>query len=314
MPMHIVTPLTESVPLSALSGKNIYLKLECIQTAGSFKIRGIGQLCQELYDQGCRTFICPSSGNAGYATAWAARVLGAKALIIAPQGTPQDAISAIQSLGGEVMVYGEVWDYSNIKAKELAQTMENAAYITSYDHPTLWKGHATMIDEIKEQCPVKPDAIVLSVGGGGMICGVIEGLDRNGWSDVPVVGCGTYGANAFAETVKAGRHVKLEKTDTLVHCISATEVADRVTELAKNHTLLTHLVSDSVACKACERFLDDHRLLVDPACGVTLSAIYENAPALKDKKNIVVIVCGGVGITYRELMETKAAALEKEEK
>jgi len=314
MPMHIVTPLTESIPLGNMLNKNVYLKLECVQTAGSFKIRGIGKYCQELYDQGCRTFICPSSGNAGYATAWAARVLGAKALIVAPEGTTQDAITAIQSLGGEVMVYGEVWDLSNIKAQELAKELPNAAYITSYDHPSLWDGYGTMIDEIRQQCPVKPDGILLSVGGGGMMSGILQGLDRNGWSDVPVIGCGTHGANAFAETVKAGRHVKLDKTRTLVHCISATEVTPHIVDELPGHTLLAHVTSDTSACIACERFLDDHRLLVDPACGVTLSALYENSPLLKDMKNIVVIICGGVGITYRELMETKAAAMEKEAK
>lgn len=308
MPLHIKTPLIESVPMGKITGKKVYLKLECVQAVGSFKIRGIGKLCEGLKEKGYKKFICPSAGNAGYATAWAGKELGVKAVVVAPKGTPQEAINAVQSLGAEVIVFGEVWDEANILAKKMAEDDATAAYISSYEHPDIWSGHATMIDELVEQCE-KPDVILCSVGGGGLICGVVEGLDRNGWGDVPVIGCGTYGANAFSETIKAGKLVKLEKTTTLVTCISATAVTQKVVDNSKTHKLIPYLTSDSEAIMACEKLLDDHRLLVDPSCGVTLSAVYGKSPLFENMKNIVVIVCGGVGITYAKLQQLKAKAL-----
>ncbi len=176
MPLHIETPFIESVPLSLASGRQVYLKLENTQTSSSFKIRGIGKLLEKLYAEGKRVFVCPSSGNAGYSVAWAARKLGAKAVIVAPESTPQAAIDSIEMLGGEVIVYGSVWDLSNEYAMELGSAAPENAYITSYDDPVLWDGHATMIDEIVKQSDFKPDAILCSVGGGGLISGICEGL------------------------------------------------------------------------------------------------------------------------------------------
>ena len=185
MPLHVVTPLIESVPMSKACGKEVLLKLENTQPSASFKIRGIGKLCEQLKAEGKKVFICPSSGNGGYSTAWACRKLGVKAIIPAPSGTPKDAIEAIESLGAEVIVKEGTWNVANEYALALAASSPENVYVTPYDDPVLWDGHATMIDEIAEQAPWKPDLVICAVGGGGLISGVTEGLIRNGWGDVP---------------------------------------------------------------------------------------------------------------------------------
>jgi L-serine/L-threonine ammonia-lyase len=307
MPLHIVTPTIESIPLGKITGKRVYLKLECVQPTGSFKIRGIGKLCEELFARGRKVFVCPSSGNAGYSMAWAARELGAKAVVVGPESTPVEAREAIVSLGAEMLIHGKQWDESNQKAIEMAKQDPDVEYLSSYDDPLIWEGHSTMIDEMYTQC-AKPDVILLSIGGGGMMSGVIEGLDRAGWSDVPVIGCGTYGANAFAASMEAEKLVRLPKVDTLVGCISAAEITPRVMELSKTHRLIPYLTSDLSCVEASERFLDDHRLLVDISCGLTLSALYQNSPLIAGFDRIAVIVCGGVVIRYRSLMKLKEEA------
>ena len=313
MPLHVVTPAIESIPLGKITGKSVYLKLECVQPSGSFKLRGIGKLCEEHFAQGKRTFICPSSGNAGYSMAWAARKLGARAIVIGPDTTPVEARQAITALGAQMLIHGKIWDESNLKAKEMAQGNPEMAYLSSYDDPLIWEGNSTIIEELYDQCK-KPDVILLSIGGGGLMSGVLQGLDKVGWSDVPVIGCGTYGANAFAASMEAGKLVRIPKVNTIVGCISATEITARVMELAKTHRIIPYLTSDLACVEASERFLDDHRLLVDISCGLTLSVLYNNSPLITEFERIAVIVCGGVGIRYKSLMDLKLKAKEQEKK
>lgn len=312
MPLHNVTPLIESVPLGMCCGKRVFLKMENAQAAGSFKIRGIGKLCEDYVSKGCANLVCPSGGNAGYATAWAARALGVKATIIMPESAPQEAREAIAVLGAEVIIYGADWYASNELAETIAQA-PHAEYVSSYEHPLIWSGHSTMVDEIVMQWPLaeKPGAVLLSIGGGGMMSGVIQGLDRHGWGDIPVVGCGTYGANAFAASMAAGKLVRLAEVTSMVTCISAAEVTNQVMAYRKDHTLLSYLTSDYDAMCACERFLDDQRVLVDPSCGVTLSAVYADAPVLKGFDPLLVIVCGGVGVKSRKLERWKEEAKKR---
>lgn len=300
MALHIVTPLIESVPLSAACGREVWLKLENTQPSASFKLRGIGKLCSQLYEEGKRTFICPSSGNAGYSTVWACRELGAKALIVAPSGTPADAVKAIESLGAEVIVRQGTWDVSNAYALELTEKDPEAVYVTPYDDPVLWDGHATMIDEITEQAPWKPDLVICAVGGGGLISGVTDGLIRNGWTDVPILGCGTNGADAFCQTIRAHDTVNIGTVSSLVHCISATHVTPHIVDCMDTVHYKTYVTDDVTAVDACEKFMVDHRFIVDPACGVALSSVYTNAPELGDAKRIIVIVCGGAGVVVDE--------------
>ena len=312
MALHMETPLIESLPLGHTAGRKVLLKLECVQPAGSFKLRGVGALCEKLYAEGKRVFVCASSSNAGYATAYAARLLGAKAVIVAPEGSPEEALSAIRLLNAEVIVHGAVWYDANDLALELVRQDPEKAYVSSYDDPVLWSGHATMIDELAKQCD-KPDAIVCSVGGGGLLSGILEGLDRNGWSDVAVIGCGAYGANAFAASMEAGKLTRIPAASSIITCIGAEIVTPRVMELSKTHNLSAYLTSDLRAVEACERFLDDHRLLVDPSCGVSLAALYENTPLLGNAKTVVSIVCGGVGIKLAKLRRMRFLAEQKNE-
>jgi len=312
MALHMETPLIESLPLGHTAGRKVLLKLECVQPAGSFKLRGVGALCEKLYAEGKRVLVCASSSNAGYATAYAARLLGAKAVIVAPEGSPEEALSAIRLLNAEVIVHGAVWYDANDLALELVRQDPEKAYVSSYDDPVLWSGHATMIDELAKQCD-KPDAIVCSVGGGGLLSGILEGLDRNGWSDVAVIGCGAYGANAFAASMEAGKLTRIPAASSIITCIGAEIVTPRIMELSKTHNLGAYLTSDLRAVEACERFLDDHRLLVDPSCGVSLAALYENTPLLGNAKTVVSIVCGGVGIKLAKLRRMRLLAEQKNE-
>ncbi len=302
MVLHVETPLIRSIPMEKASGRQVFLKMDALQPAGSFKLRGIGRLCEEKAKEGVNRFISSSGGNAGYAAAWAAKELDLSILVVVPETTSQEAINAIRSLGGEVRVHGANWNQANELVLSLLKEDPKSAYVHPYDNPIMWKGHGTIIDEAFKQGS-KPDAIVLSVGGGGLLSGVVEGLNRNGWSDVPVVACETEGTASFAGTFKAGRIVKLKGINSVATSLGATSVTPHVLEILKTNKIRSFVGSDKWAVSACRKFLDDHRVLVEPACGTALSAVYENSPVLEDAGKVMVVVCGGIGISFDKLSE-----------
>ena len=302
MALHRETPLLESVPLGAASGRRVFLKMENMQPAGSFKLRGIGRVCEEAARAGATRFISPSGGNAGYAAAWAGRELGVCTTVIVPVTTSEEAKNAIAALGAEVVVSGESWKESNELALKMAGEDPKSKYIHAFDDPVMWDGHGTLIDEAAKQGP-KPGAVVLSVGGGGLLCGVVAGMDRNGWGDVPVLACETEGAASFAAAVAAGEIVELEGISSVATSLGARAVAPHALEICRDHRIIPYVVPDEAAVSACGRFLDDHRVLVEPACGVSLSAIYDNTPLLGDAGTVLVVVCGGIGISAAKLRD-----------
>lgn len=300
-PLHVTTPLWEAPSLSAIMNAPVYLKMEALQPIGSFKIRGIGKACQDDWQMGARHFVCASGGNAGYAVAYAGRQLGASVTIVVPQTTSNWMQDILRREGATVIVHGEVWDEANAYALTLAQNA-NTAYIHAFDDPRLWQGHASIIYEMAD-AKIKPGAIVVSVGGGGLLCGLLEGLHQTGWTEVPVVAVETEGAASFAQSVAAGQLITLERITSIATTLGARTVAAAALAWSKRHRVFPLTVTDRAALQACERFADEYRVLVEPACGASLSAVYERAPLLAGYAPIVVIVCGGAGVNRQLLQE-----------
>lgn len=303
MPLHINTPLVESPVLSARTGSAVHLKLECVQPPGSFKIRGIGLLCERLKDKGVSRFISSSGGNAGMAVAYAGQKLGVPVTVVVPQTTTDRAKKIIQSFGAEVRVHGASWQESN----ELAETMakNEGALVHPFDHPVLWEGYASLVDEIITS-GVVPDAMIVSVGGGGLYSGVVEGLRRNGLLSVPVFAVETEGTASFNTAMKHNKLVELDAIRGVATSLGAKKVAQHAFDLSTKHPTRGIVVSDSQAVSACTRFLDDHRLLVEPACGASLATLYDALPELKDFKRIVCVVCGGATVAAEQLRSYSA--------
>lgn len=296
-PLHIQTPVFVSKTLNKITQKQILLKMDCFQPTGSFKIRGIGRLCQELVETGHKHLVSSSGGNAGYAVAYAGNKLGAKVTVFVPKTTHSIYLNYLALENAEVKIEGTVWDEAHEAAMEFV-LKEKAAYIPPFDHPTIWAGNSTMIDEIVLQTE-KPDAVIAAVGGGGLMCGILDGLKRHNWSDISVFSVETAGAASLAATIKAGKLVTLDQINTIATSLGAKRVAKRLFEWTQERTIIPLVVSDFDAATACRKFADDHRVLVEPACGAALSAIYDikRFKSLAAAKSILVIVCGGVGIS-----------------
>jgi L-serine/L-threonine ammonia-lyase len=292
--LSIATPLLESAALGC------WLKMEALQPSGSFKLRGIGHACARYAERGARRFISSSGGNAGIAAAYAGRRLGLPVLVVVPETTSARARELIAREGAQIVVHGVSFQEANALALSMAGPED--AFIHPFDDPLLWEGHAGMIDEVAG-AGLKPDAVVLSVGGGGLLCGVVEGLRRQGWNDVPVFAVETAGADSYARSLAAGERIELPAITSIATSLGARRVSEQAFALARQHPIIPRVVSDRAAVEACLRFMDDHRVVVEPACGAALALAYApGAPgALGDYRRVLVIVCGGVTATVEQL-------------
>ncbi|XP_071849510.1 serine dehydratase-like isoform X1 [Apostichopus japonicus] len=311
--LHIATPLLESIPLTKRAGFPVFVKCENAQPSGSFKIRGIGHRCRKAVLSGCKHIISSSGGNAGYAAAYAAKQLGVKATIVVPETTAQNVRNRMSDAGAQVIVHGKVWDEANDRAQDMIAKDKEAIGIHPFDHPDVWAGHATLVEELANELPQKPDLIITSVGGGGLLCGIAEGLDRVGWQDVPVLAMETVGADCFNKSVEAGKSVTLPAITSVAKCLGALTPAAKCMECIKDHKIYSEVIPDKEAIRACLMLLDDHCILVEPACGAALAGIYarvihrlqEEKKLQSDLKCVVAIVCGGYSISLEELLKFK---------
>jgi len=304
MPLHLETPLLESRPLSEASGRSIWLKMDALQPPGSFKIRGIGAACEHHAANGKRRFVSSSGGNAGIAVAYAGRRLSIPVSVFVPETTTDRAKALIRQEGAEVFVHGPSWQEANERALQAVDA--ETAFIHPFDDPLLWTGHATMIDEVV-RAGIPFDAVVLSVGGGGLLAGVSEGLDRNGLQTIPIIAAETEGAASLAASVKSGKLVELPAITSIATSLGARRVCQRAFDITRNRQVDCVVADDRAAVDACIRFLDDHRTLVEPACGAALAVAYAHADRLARFERVLMIVCGGATATLAQLQSWQAA-------
>ena len=299
MPLHIQTPVVRSQPLSLASGMDVWLKLDALQPSGSFKLRGVGAVCEGHARQGKKRFISSSGGNAGIAVAYSGRMLNIPVTVFVPETTTARARELIEQERAEVVVHGASWQEANALA--LSHMDEDAAFIHPFEGEGLWDGHASLIDEVVS-AGVTFDCVVLSVGGGGLLSGVVKGLDRNGLSRTPIIAIETVGADSLTQSVRAGHPIELVAITSIATSLGAKQVCENAFSLTRSHDLRCQTVDDLEALYACEQFLNDHRILVEPACGASLAAVYGRQPEiLAGFKKPLVVVCGGATATTQQL-------------
>ena len=305
------TPLIRSAPLSKLAGRDVYIKLDCLQPSGSFKDRGMANLCQTLSAQGTQKLIASSGGNAGLAVATVGQKQGMSVSVVVPGSTKPHVIEKLKSLNADVTVHGDIWNEADLLARQRVEEDPQAEYCSPYDNPLLWTGHSTLVDEIVEDL-ADFGAIIVSVGGGGLICGVLEGLERHGKTS-KVVACETEGAASFCKSwLQGGEKVRLETISSIATSLGALEVTEVAIQRSQKHQdnggkVEATICTDKEAVEACIQFSADHRILVEPACGAGLAAVYSDRLRTQTLEGvegpIVVEVCGGSGVTL-ELLNT----------
>ena len=298
MALHIQTPLVTSRPLSLACGRAVDLKLDALQPPGSFKMRGIGHACETYRARGARRFVSSSGGNAGLAVAYAGRELGCPSSWWCPRPPP----SGRSNCCARKRRRSSCTASPGRKPTSMHNRCrgETDAFLHPFDDPLLWQGHATMIDEVARS-GVKPDAVVLSVGGGGLLCGVAEGLHRNGWDRIPILAVETEGAASFHAAMQAGSPVELDAITSVATSLGAKRVCDQAMRWSRETPIQSVLVSDMSALSACERVSrrPSHacrtRMWRQPRAGLRKGA------ELEPFNRFLVVVCGGATATIDQI-------------
>ncbi|HUL66765.1 MAG TPA: pyridoxal-phosphate dependent enzyme [Burkholderiaceae bacterium] len=307
MALHTHTPALLAPADYSRAGRPLILKLDALQPCGSFKMRGIGAAAERAVARGARELVCPSGGNAGFAAAHAGARLNVPTRIVVPETTMASVRERIAAVGAEVIVFGAAWDEANEHAIALANTRA-AAYLHAFDDPDIWDGHATLIDECCAD-GWKFDAVACCVGGGGLLAGIVAGLQRNGLRHVPVIAVETEGAASYAAALRAGEPVTIAELTSIATTLGAKRVCRRAVDAAREHEIVSLTVSDAQAVAACLKFADAWRMLVEPACGATLAALDVHANVFTRFERILVEVCGGIGVSIGKLAEWRAQFL-----
>ena len=309
---HIVTPLVRSAFLSGKLGSEVYLKLDCHQPSGSFKLRGIGATVAAAKASGASGVVSSSGGNAGLATAHAAAALGLACTVVLPTTTPASVRAKLEDeYGAAVVVAGDVWDEANVEATRIADAA-GSPLVHPFEGEATWDGHASVVGEIDGQLAAlgapPMDALVTCVGGGGLLMGVLRGLEAAARpAKVDVVAAETAGADSFARSLAAGAPATIAITSIAKSLGAATPSAAVLAAAQAYGAVHPHVVSDGAAVAACVALANERRVLVEPACGAACAAVYgDPPPVLAGKRCVVVEVCGGAVVSLPQLRDWAA--------
>jgi L-serine/L-threonine ammonia-lyase len=301
--MHIDTPLFQANASYSALQRPLLFKMDALQPTGSFKLRGVGFWCARAVDQGAQEIVCSSGGNAGISAAYAAAKLGVAVTVVVPETTSSQARAAIERHGAAIRVHGSSFDHADEHARELA-ARSGAFYLHPFNDPILWEGHATLIDEAVA-AGAEFDCVITSVGGGGLLAGIVAGLERNGLSHLPVIAVETAGAASFYESVVAKRLVTLPAITSIATSLGARRVMQHVLDLSKAFPIINLIVTDADAVAACLKFADYTRVLVEPACGAALAVVDVHSDRLLPFNRPLIEICGGCGTTLAQLARWK---------
>ncbi|CCH41800.1 Tryptophan synthase beta chain [Wickerhamomyces ciferrii] len=328
---YIKTPLVDCKELSEQSPCRIFLKQEFIQPSGSYKIRGLSNLIRTSIEEiksnpnnlGKTIHVyAASGGNAGNAVSCASQFYGLESTVVIPKATSDKMKQKIFKNGSKIIVQGETIGEAAIYLKDvLIPSLDDSIipiYCHPYDIPAIWHGHSSIIDEIVDQLASsnelsKLKGIVCSIGGGGLYNGLVQGLQRNQLSKIPIMTLETDTCPTFHESIKAQKQVFIKKTNTIAISLACPYVSLKTLEYYNSHKTKNLLVSDSDAANSCLNFANEFNIIVEPACGVALCSVYNNLiqknieffDDLKSDDIVVIIVCGGSSTTVQDLTNYK---------
>jgi len=269
----------------------IFCKLEYLQRTGSFKERGARNALALLPpEQQKRGVIAASAGNHALGVAYHAKLLGIPATVVMPRFAPLTKVMNCRRLGANVVLDGANIGEARRRADEI-RTANELTYINGFDDPAIIAGQGTIGLEIAQQVP-DLDAIIVPIGGGGLIAGIAIALKRLKPS-VKIYGVEPYAAASFTAAMAAGKPVETELKPTLADGLSVPKVGQNAFGLAKDLIERIVLVNEHDISLAILRLMELEKAVVEGAGAAPLAAcLAELLPELKGKK-VVVPLCGG---------------------
>lgn len=299
-PYITTTPLIRMEKLDEFLGCQVYLKAECMQITGAFKLRGAVNKIKTLTpEQLSCGIVAASSGNHGKAVAYTAKKLGAKATIVMPYTAPAIKVNAIKELGAEVVQCdtSERFEVAERICKE-----RNATMVPPFNDEDIMAGQGTSGIEIMEQCP-DIDKVIVPVSGGGLIGGVstaIKGMN----SSVKVYGAEPAALPRYSASLKAGKPVKVEQKKSIADALVAQIPGDKCYPYIAKNTDGFFDVEDEYLLKAWKLLLTEGKILCEPSSAIGIGAVLQGlAKVEKDEKVCFLISGGSVGLEQLKVLE-----------
>ena len=282
------TPTYHSAGLSARLGVETWVKLESLQLAGSFKVRGCYNRLMGLSEAELkRGVVTVSGGNHAIAVSLVARSLGTRALVLMPKATPALNIRLTQEAGGEVELCE---DSVAAFAKAEAYEREGLVHVHSYDDPAIIAGHGTLGLELASDAGGRLDHVFLSIGGGGFSAGVgaaLKGLDPA----VRLHGVETEGATTMTQALEAGKPVPIRPT-SIARTLGAPFATERTMAAARQFLEEIVVMPDVEAVRELIWLLQNERVLVEPAAACVVAAALARKESFRPGERICLVLCG----------------------
>ncbi|WP_416677300.1 threonine ammonia-lyase, biosynthetic [Candidatus Pseudothioglobus sp. Uisw_016] len=286
-----VSPLSIATQLSKKFDNQVYLKREDDQIIHSFKLRGAYQKMSSMSnEQKAKGVIASSAGNHAQGVALGASKLSIKATIVMPTSTPQIKVRAVQELGAEVILYGDVYDDAFVHAKKLVSE-KDLCFISPYDDFEVIAGQATVAKEILAQLD-QIDYVFSPVGGGGLISGMASYIKHYA-PHIKVIGVEPVDSPTLFKALEANERVVLEDVGRFADGVAVKQIGELPFEIAKECVDDVILVSNDEMCAAIKDIYEDVRSISEPAGALATAGVkkYILEHGLKNK-NIVSIVSG----------------------
>jgi len=289
------TPLQHSDRLSAITGAEVYLKREDLQSVRSYKIRGAYNLLKQLTVEQLRAgVVCSSAGNHAQGFALACRLMGVHGRVYVPAKTPKQKRDRIRYHGGEfieVIVGGATYDDAAAAAlADVART--GATLVPPFDDPRTMAGQGTIAVEILDQLDTEPDLVIVAVGGGGCIAGITTYLTER-TTATAVLGVEPAGAASMMAALAAGRPVDLDHVDQFVDGAAVRRAGALTYQAlaAAGDMVSVTTVDEGAVCTAMLDLYQNEGIIAEPAGALSVAGLLETR--IEPGSTVVCLISGG---------------------
>lgn len=308
----VLSPVINLTPMIPAKGFvpdcRFYLKADCLQKTGAFKLRGAYYKLSTLTDEEkARGVIACSAGNHAQGVAFAARDMGIPATICIPAGAPLSKIEATRSYGANVVLVPGVYDDAHAEAVRLRDE-QGLTFIHPFDDERVMAGQGTIGLEIAEQLP-DVDVVLVPIGGGGLIAGVASAL-RQLKPACRIIGVQAAGAASMADSLRAGHILTLPEVHTVADGIQVKTPGEKTFAICREAVDEVVTVGEAEIASAILTVLERQKLMVEGAGAVGVAAAMYGELDLRGKTVCALLSGGNLDVTMLERIITRGLARE----
>lgn len=274
---------------------DVYLKPENLQLTGSFKLRGSGYMISQLSEEEkSHGVIACSAGNHAQGVALAATKYGIRSIICLPDGAPISKVEATKGYGAEVCMVPGVYDDAYAKAIEL-RDKEGYTFVHPFDNIDVIAGQGTIGLEILNDLS-DVDAIVVPIGGGGLISGIAFAA-KTLKPDIKIYGVQAQGAPSMFNSIKSGKIESLDSVSTIADGIAVKKPGENTFKIVSEYVDDIVTVSEDEISSAILALIEQHKMIAEGAGAVSVAAVMFNKVPVKGKKVVCVVSGGNIDVT-----------------